>query len=86
MKKYLIPEIFIFIFYYGFSQSLIPSQYKINDSPNNFKTRSPGLRSNGISEIVLQGDSTVWMGTGRGVSYLEDSLSIFTFDTLFINN
>ena len=86
MKKYLILEIFIPLFSYGFSQSLIPSQYKINDSPNNFKTLSSGLRSNGISEIVLQGESTVWLGTGRGISYLEDSLSIFTLDTLFINN
>ena len=68
MKKYLILEIFIPLFSYGFSQSLIPSQYKINDSPNNFKTLSSGLRSNGISVIVLQGESTVWLGTGRGIS------------------
>ena len=86
MKKYFIPEIFIILFSFGFSQGPIPSQYKLNGLPNNFKTLSSGLRSNGISEIVLQGESTVWLGTGRGVSYLEDSVSIVTLDTLFMNN
>ena len=69
-----------------FCQVYIPNTYIIDEKQGLDKTLSPGLRSNGISEIVLQGESTAWLGTGRGVSYLKDSLSIFTLDTLFINN
>ena len=86
MKNYFLLNFFISLFSYGFSQWPIPSQYKLNDLPNNFKTLSSGLRSNGISEIVLQGESTVWLATGRGVSYLEDFVSIVTLDTLFMIN
>ena len=50
------------------------------------KSLSSGLRSNSISEIVLQGESTVWLGTGRGISYLEDSIFVNTMDTLFLKN
>ena len=69
-----------------FCQVYIPNTYIIDEKQGLDKTLSPGLRSNGISEIVLQGESTAWLGTGRGVSYMIDSLSIFTLDTLFINN
>ena len=45
-------------------------------------TSQPGLLSNVISEIRLQGDTSwVWLGTGRGLSRVKDSLNIETFFT-----
>jgi len=45
-------------------------------------TSQPGLLSNVISEIVLQGDSSwVWLGTGRGLSRVKDSSTVETFYT-----
>ena len=59
--------------------------------PNNFSSRKTvsvsdtsqtGLLSNVISEIRLQGDTSwVWLGTGRGLSKVKDSLNIETFFT-----
>ncbi len=86
MKKTLTLKFIILFLSCGFSQGLIPSQYKLNDSQNSFRTLSSGLQSNGISEIVLQGSSTVWLGTGEGISYLEDSLFVKTVDTLELKN
>lgn len=40
------------------------------------------LKSNVITEIRLQGDSTVWLGTGQGLSVLRDSVSVIAMDTL----
>jgi len=45
-------------------------------------TSQPGLLSNVVSEIRLQGDTSwVWLGTGRGLSRVKDSLNIETFFT-----
>ena len=45
-------------------------------------TSQPGLLSNVVSEIRLQGDTSwVWLGTGRGFSRVKDSLNIETFFT-----
>lgn len=41
----------------------------------------PGLQSNVIVEIRTQGDSLVWLGTGVGLSVLQDSLSVRTYLT-----
>lgn len=68
------------------SQSIFPDRIELNEKSNLMKSLSPGLRSNGISEIILQRESTVWLGTGRGISYLEDSLFINTLDTLMLKN
>lgn len=40
-----------------------------------------GLQSNVIVEIRAQGDSTVWLGTGKGLSVMRDSLTAETFPT-----
>ena len=46
-------------------------------------TSQPGLLSNVVSEIRLQGDTSwVWLGTGRGLSRVKDSLNIETFFTI----
>tara|TARA_B100000029_G_scaffold410677_1_gene412713 strand:- start:31149 stop:32732 length:1584 start_codon:yes stop_codon:yes gene_type:complete len=55
--------------------------------PQSFLTRSegdtllPGFQSNVIVEIRIQGDSTVWFGTGKGLSVMRDSISINTFES-----
>ena len=39
-----------------------------------------GLSSNSISDIRLQNDTLIWLGTGQGLSWLNnDSLDIFTY-------
>lgn len=41
-----------------------------------------GLSSNSISDIRLQNDTLIWLGTGQGLSWLNnDSLDIFTYYT-----
>ena len=42
------------------------------------------LKSNVISEIKLQGDSTVWLGTGQGLAMMQDSISVFAMGSLTI--
>ena len=55
--------------------------------PQSFLTRAegdtllPGFQSNVIVEIRIQGDSTVWFGTGKGLSVMRDSISINTFES-----
>lgn len=45
-------------------------------------TSQQGLLSNVVSEIRLQGDSSwVWLGTGRGLSRVKDSINVETFFT-----
>jgi len=54
---------------------------KINSA---YLSEDPGLRSNVINCIALQGDMTTWIGAGQGISVMHDSLSIFTLDTLHL--
>ncbi|MFC1527714.1 hypothetical protein ACFL5D_03115 [Candidatus Neomarinimicrobiota bacterium] len=54
---------------------------KINSA---YLNEEPGLRSNMINCIALQGDMTTWIGTGQGISVMHDSISIFTLDTLHL--
>lgn len=60
----------------------IPAQLHLLKSTAAGDTSQPGLLSNVISEIKLQGDSSwVWLGTGRGLSRSKDSLTVETFLT-----
>ncbi len=60
----------------------IPSDLKLQKSVSTADTSQPGLLSNVISEIRLQGDSSwVWLGTGRGLSRIKDSTTVETFFT-----
>lgn len=45
-----------------------------------------GLRSNFINCIALQGEQKTWIGTGQGLSFLNDSSTVFTIDTMNIIN
>ncbi|RMF07580.1 MAG: hypothetical protein D6762_07215 [Candidatus Neomarinimicrobiota bacterium] len=63
------------------SQTVLPERWSIRPEPVRLK-RTPGLTSNIISEIRLQGDSLVWFGTSRGLALMRDSLTIAMLDTL----
>jgi len=45
-----------------------------------------GLRSNIINCIALQGGQKTWIGTGQGLSFMNDSTTIFTIDTMTVVN
>lgn len=76
MKQFLALLIMIGV---GFGQQ--PEHFLLKRT-GQAKILSDGLLSNVISEIQLQGDSTVWLGTGRGLARVRDSLTVETLDTL----
>jgi len=60
----------------------LPFNLQHQKSISSSDTSQPGLLSNVISEIRLQGDTSwVWLGTGRGLSRVKDSLNVETFFT-----
>ncbi len=87
MMRRLLISIIILITYLA-AQETTAAKFRL---PNNFSSRKTvsvsdtsqtGLLSNVISEIRLQGDTSwVWLGTGRGLSRVKDSLNIETFFT-----
>ncbi len=58
--------------------------FRLNKINSAYLSEEPGLHSNIISCIALQGDMTTWIGTGQGISVMHDSISIFTLDTLHL--
>ncbi len=84
MKNYLPILFIVFITQIIFCQ---PKQYfKVSSINSTYLSEEPGLRSNIINCIALQGDKTTWIGTGQGLSVMHDSLSIFTLDTMHLVN
>jgi len=75
MRKY----IFLFLFTFLFGQSDIPNQFTLRTAQNDSSTQE-GLTSNVVAEIKFQGDSLVWLGTGRGLA-LFDGHSMYTYQT-----
>ena len=71
---------FLIIFSLSYSQSLIPKLYKMKDFAFD-STAYKGLKSNMVSDIVQQGDTVVWLGTGSGLAVLKDSPSIYTINS-----
>ena len=71
---------FLIIFSLSYSQSLIPKLYKMKDFAFD-STAYKGLKSNMVSDIVQQGDTVVWLGTGSGLAVLKDSSSINTINS-----
>ena len=68
-----------------YSQSTVATEFYLSEKLS-YRSLSDGLRSNIVSEIKLQGDSTVWLGTGRGISRVIDSLTVITLDTLLLSS
>ena len=74
MKKSVI---LIYILNIVLAQGLVPGAFKM--SADDFDTSAfRGLKSNMISDIILQEDTLVWLGTGSGLAVLRDTSSIFT--------
>ena len=71
---------FLIIFSLSYPQSLIPKLYKMKDFAFD-STAYKGLKSNMVSDIVQQGDTVVWLGTGSGLAVLKDSSSIYTINS-----
>ena len=71
---------FLIIFSLSYSQSLIPKLYKMKDFAFD-TTAYKGLKSNMVSDIVQQGDTVVWLGTGSGLAVLKDSTSMYTINS-----
>ena len=69
-----------------FGQSRPISNFKISNVASASLSEEPGLRSNIINCIALQGDKTTWIGTGQGLAVLHDSTSIFSLDTMNLVN
>ncbi|MEE8437034.1 MAG: hypothetical protein V3S22_01725 [Candidatus Neomarinimicrobiota bacterium] len=63
------------------AQPFIPAKFYLSPVSGFDSSAFAGLKSNSISEIRLQGDSLVWVGTGAGLTVLRDTSSIFTLKT-----
>ncbi len=64
------------------AQLVVPGHYKLAATSSPPDSTFLGLYSNVISDIRLQGDSTIWLGTGQGVSRLHvDSTQVYTYYT-----
>ena len=66
------------IFFICSLQAQIPSSFLAQAKGD---TILSGFQSNVIVEILMQGDSTLWFGTGRGLSVMRDSTLVNTFES-----
>ena len=72
------------------AQKLFPSDFafrtiNVDSTDTLFNTNE--MRSNVVTEVILQGDKSVWLGTGLGVSIIRDSVTVQTLkDTLELTN
>ncbi len=64
----------------AFPQMPVPRDFMMRGTSASGNTTA-GLQSDVIIEIVTQGDSAVWLGTGRGLAVMRDSTSAATFNT-----
>ena len=72
------------------AQKLFPSDFAfrtINVDSTDTLLNTNEMRSNVVTEVILQGDKSVWLGTGLGVSIIRDSVTVQTLkDTLELTN
>ena len=67
-----------------FGQQIPIINFNLSEKSDVLSSRELGLRSNVINCIATQGDITTWIGTGQGMSVMNDSVSIFSLDTMHI--
>jgi len=84
--KFYILIIITFAVKIGLGQPDPIPHFKLSSINSNYLSETPGLRSNVINCIAIQGYKTTWVGTGQGISVLHDSTSIFTLDTVNLVN
>ena len=64
--------------------NILPDSFLFREMASDSIDLHNELKSNVISEIKLQGDSTVWLGTGQGLAMMQDSISVFAMSPLTI--
>ena len=84
MKKTVLLIGIIFFISISVGQNFIPTNVSLRKTNLDSSGIINELASNVISEIKLQGDSTVWLGTGQGLAMMQDSISVFAMDSLTI--
>ena len=87
MKRFILLIILLFNADLIYAQKLFPSNYAfrsvIADSTDSLSSSTNTMRSNVVTEVILQGENLVWLGTGLGISIIRDSLSVETLqDTM----
>ena len=79
MKKSIILGIFLVNIHSLSAQKLVPTDFSFRSmAAVNIDSTINNMRSNIVTEIILQTNSTVWLGTGLGVSIIRDSLTVET--------
>ena len=84
MKKTVLLIGIIFFISISVGQNFIPTNVSLRKTNLDSSGIINELASNVISEIKLQGDSTVWLGTGQGLAMMQDSISVFAMGSLTI--
>ena len=81
MRKSIFLGIFLVNIHLLPAQKLVPADFSfrsiVADSTDSLNSSSKML-SNVVTEVILQKDSLVWLGTGLGVSVIRDSLTVDT--------
>ena len=91
MKRFIFYIVLLFNTDLIYAQKLFPSDYSyrsvIADSTDSLLLSTNTILSNVVTEVILQADNLVWLGTGLGISIISDSLSVKTLqDTLDLTN
>ena len=84
MKKTGLLIGIIFFISISVGQNFVPTHVSLRKTNLDSSGIINELTSNVISEIKLQGDSTVWLGTGQGLAMIQDSTSVFAMGSLTI--
>ena len=79
MRTLIILGIFTVNIHSLSAQKLVPTDFSFRSmAAVNIDSTINNMRSNIVTEIILQTNSTVWLGTGLGVSIIRDSLTVET--------
>mgnify|MGYP000064751131 FL=1 len=84
MKKTVLLIGIIFFISISVGQNFVPTNVSLRKTNLDSSGIINELTSNIISEIKLQGNSTVWLGTGQGLAMMQDSISVFAMGSLTI--
>ena len=84
MKKTVLLIGIIFFISKSVGQNFVPTNVSLRKTNLDSSGIINELTSNVISEIKLQGNSTVWLGTGQGLAMMQDSISVFAMGSLTI--
>ena len=84
MKKTGLLIGIIFFISISVGQNFVPTNVSLRKTNLDSSGIINELTSNVISEIKLQGNSTVWLGTGQGLAMMQDSISVFAMGSLTI--